>query len=129
MSERLSQVVDTLQEGKRLVIVQDEDAQTYSVALREQEAGCDEAARPVIEWDDVDGYMPPHDYPDDLPESSDLTTALEFVKDYRGRAIHGRGIDYIVRRPCQEFASRCRSNPALCQKPTSTDSSTLRGSP
>ncbi|MFV1964631.1 MAG: AAA family ATPase [Pirellulaceae bacterium] len=121
MSKRLDQVVEVLEQGKRLVLVQDEDAHEYSVALLEQEASGEEAPRPVLEWDLVDGYMPPLEYPDELPEAPDLTAALEFVKDYRGRAIFVfdcRGVDFSegesrLRKLLRQIDMKLTASPAV----------------
>ncbi len=87
MSKPLEQVLEALRQGTGTIVVQDDDLRAYTAAFLATDPGGAERPRSVIEWDPEDGFVPPAEYPEELPATIDLVEVLEFVLAYRGEAV------------------------------------------
>jgi MoxR-like ATPase len=87
MSKHQEQVLELLREGTGAIVVQDDDLRAYTTAFLTADPGGAERPRTVVEWDPEDGFVPPAEYPDELPGTTDVTEALEFILAYRGEAV------------------------------------------
>lgn len=83
MSERRDQTLEAIRAEQRLIAVQDDDLQPYLNALHEltgSQKNC-----PLFVWDDAG--LRSQTYSDDLPESTALSSAFDFVRKFPGEAV------------------------------------------
>ena len=88
MSKHCDEILELFRGGTGTVAVYDGDYREYLGALRGAElAGPSGQRRAVVCWDAEDGFTPPADYSDPLPDATELTATLEYILSYRGEAV------------------------------------------
>ena len=82
MTERLEQVLEAIESGKRFVAVQDGEVRPYMTALHELTGK--QQDRPLFIWDE--SGLRSQTFTDELPETDELADSLDFLRKYPGSA-------------------------------------------
>lgn len=120
MSRYQEQVLELLRQGLGAVAVQEDDLRSYTTAFQASDPAGAAEPRPVLAWDTEDGFVPPVGYPEEMPETTDLVEALEFILNYRGEAIFVldcRKVDWTqgearLRRTLKQLSMKLVNKPA-----------------